>query len=301
MVRERGLATKRWLAMSFGLVVSRRSAAIICARTRSSGSASNRGCVSASRSRSKASSRFSFSVRSEPRRYSSRLALKPMLDGVSFEPLAETPCASRSPAPSSSRPATMLATPGLSAGSCVGAAGEGEIHGDHGNGRLAAPARLRCRRARRRARCLVAPERARATAAAPQRGSEAAGGGRTQRSRAFLLALRGRVLDQIAGHRAASCRARSWPRRAPDRRSRRGRGPARLTICRPSSRWSARRHTSAPSSPGCPGRRSHRRSAGSWRARVPRRVTPLCDDVGDHRVDRLFELAAADARLAATP
>ena len=90
---------------------------MIWARMRSTGSGSKRGSVSASFNSRAASSRLAESVRSEPSK-TSRPASKLMpIDRSSRR--AWNAWLSRSPAPSSSRPESMLATPGLSAGSCA--------------------------------------------------------------------------------------------------------------------------------------------------------------------------------------
>jgi hypothetical protein len=82
---------------------------------RSMSAASKCADVTARRNSSKASSRLALSVRNEPEAWS-RLALKP-----SWIALASTRSwklfESSSPAPSSSSPVAMVATPGLSAGS----------------------------------------------------------------------------------------------------------------------------------------------------------------------------------------
>ena len=104
------------LASEPGLDVSRRKPESTWARIRSTSTESKCGEVSAIRKRSKASSRVSLSMRSEPRKVSrddEKLSSMARRSSRSWNVLE-----SRSPEPSSRRSATMLPTPGLPAGSC---------------------------------------------------------------------------------------------------------------------------------------------------------------------------------------
>ena len=135
MIGERGRPPGAAGDIEFGFVLSRCSDDTICARMRSTASASKRGSFSASRSRSKASSWFSLSVRSVPRTYSRLARICSSIALRSMRAWKALP--SRSPAPSSSSRDRHVGEPGLSSGSCVGAAAEREFDRDQRHGAVA--------------------------------------------------------------------------------------------------------------------------------------------------------------------
>ena len=109
--------TRRGWRSNWGSCSGAAATTTVCERMRSTAAGSKRGSLSASRSSSKASSWFSFSVRSVPRtcsrlaRICSSIALRSMR--------AWKAVPSRSPAPSSSVETVISARPPLSSGSCT--------------------------------------------------------------------------------------------------------------------------------------------------------------------------------------